>query len=152
MRKKDKERKKTTSCGAVTWHKVNGKIEVLLIKQLAHKDRWRIPKGHMNKGESLEECAVREVKEGAGVDVAMELRLPDCFVTNQVEDKTVVDWLARPVGSHDPNHNDPDSEVADARWFPVNALPEIMMYQRPMLATAVELLKERARSPVGEPI
>lgn len=143
MTKKNKERKRVTSCGAVTWRLVDGKVEVLLIKQFAHKDRWGIPKGHTNEGETLEACAVREVKEEAGVDVALELRLPDCFVSNKVEDKTVVSWLAKPVGSHDPNHNDPDSEVADARWFPVDALPEIMMYQRELLTAAVDLLTAR---------
>lgn len=140
MGKKNKERKKTTSCGAVTWRLVDGKVEVLLIKQFAHKDRWGIPKGHVNEGESIEECAVREVKEETGVDIQLGARLPDCFVSNKVEDKTVASWLAQPVGSHDTNHNDPDSEVADARWFPVDQLPEIMMYQRPLIAAAVDAL------------
>lgn len=142
MKKKDKERKKVTSCGAVTWRAINGNIEILLIKQFAHKDRWGIPKGHVNGKESLEECALREVKEEAGVDVKLGARLPDCRVQNDSEDKTVVAWLAEPVGSHDPNHNDPDSEVADARWFGVHELPEIMVYQRGMVAAAVNAVFE----------
>lgn len=140
MKKKDKERKKTTSCGAVTWRQVNGDIEILLIKQFAHKDRWGIPKGHVNGKETLEECALREVREESGVAVKLGARLPDCHVQNNAEDKTVVAWLAEPVGSHEPNHNDPDSEVADARWFNVAELPEIMVYQRGMIASAVNTL------------
>ncbi len=30
--------------------------------------RWDLPKGHLERGESLEECAVREVSEECGID------------------------------------------------------------------------------------
>jgi len=138
MSKKNKERKKTTSCGAVTWRMIDGKVEILLIKQFANKDRWGIPKGHLDEGETLEQCAVREVREETGVQVQLGFRLPDCHIQNKVEDKTVVSWLATPVGSHELRHNDPDNEVADARWFEVTQLPEIMVYQRSLVAAAVK--------------
>jgi len=137
MGKKDKARKKTTSCGAVTWRLREGNVEILLIKQFAHKDRWGIPKGHVNDGETLEQCGLREVREETGVEIKLGTRLPDARIISNSEDKTVVAWLAEPVGSHEPNHNDPDSEVADARWFNVAELPEIMVYQRALIATAV---------------
>jgi len=134
---KNCKRKKTISCGALPWRIHESRVQILLIKQFQHRDRWGIPKGHVDKGETLEECAIREVREEAGVDVKLGVRLQDVFIKNDAEDKTVVSWLAVPVGSHEPNHNDPDSEVADARWFDVDALPEIMVYQRPLLASAV---------------
>jgi 8-oxo-dGTP diphosphatase len=142
MKEKNKGRKKTTSCGGLVWRLREGQVEVLLIKQFAHKERWGIPKGHVDKGETLEECAVREIREEAGVNVKLGLRLQDAFIKNDAEDKTVVSWLAEPVGSHEPNHNDPDSEVADARWFNVAQLPEIMVYQRPLIASAVNAVFE----------
>jgi len=137
MKKKNKGRKKVTSCGGIVWRQIDGRTEILLIKQFAHKERWGIPKGHVDEGETLEECAVREIREEAGVHSKLESRLPDCFVQNDKEDKTVVSWLATPIGSHEPNHNDPDSEVADARWFDITALPEIMVYQRTLIDAAV---------------
>lgn len=140
MKEKNKGRKKTTSCGGLVWRLHENKVQVLLIKQFAHKDRWGIPKGHVDEGESLEECAVREIREETGVEVCLGVRLHDGFIKNDAEDKTVVSWLAEPVGSHEPNHNDPDSEVADARWFDVDALPEIMVYQRAFVAHGVNLI------------
>lgn len=140
MKEKNKGRKKTTSCGGLVWRMHENKLQVLLIKQFAHKDRWGIPKGHVDEGETLEECAIREIREEAGVDVKLGYRLTDAFVKNKSEEKTVVSWLAQPVGSHELNHNDPDSEVADAQWFFVDALPEIMVYQRETIAAGIDTI------------
>lgn len=142
MRRKNKGRRKTTSCGAVVWRLRNGRLELLLIKQFKHKDLWGIPKGHMDKGESLSECALREVKEETGVTVRLDERLPDCATYFKNEDKTVVSYLAQPIDpTVEPNHDNPDSEVADARWIPVNKLPKIHAYQQQLIATAVERLR-----------
>jgi len=141
------------SCGGLPWRQRDGRIEVLLIKQFAHKDSWGIPKGHMHPGETQEECAIREVREEAGVQVVLGMKLPDVGCLTQNEDKTVVSWLCTVVGSDDPRHDDPDSEVADARWFDVGELPTIHVYQRPLVATGVEaLFKHLENGNVARPL
>lgn len=142
MSKKNKERQKTTSCGAVVWRVKEGQLELLLIKQFEHRDSWGIPKGHVDSGESLETCALREVREETGVQVKLGERLPDCSCSMKHEDKTVVSWLAQPVNpGAEPDHDDPDSEVADARWIPVDKLPKIHVYQQSLIAVAVGRLQ-----------
>ncbi len=42
----------------------NDKSHTLMIKR---NGRWDLPKGHLERGESLEECAVREVEEETGI-------------------------------------------------------------------------------------
>ena len=142
MSKKNKERRKTTSCGAVVWRVRNGQLELLLIKQFEHKDSWGIPKGHVDSGETVVECALREVREETGVTVRLGERLPDCATYFKNEDKTVVSFLAQPVNQDaEPAHDDPDSEVADAQWIPVDRLPKIHVYQQALIAVAVGRLR-----------
>lgn len=54
------------SAGAVVFHReASGKIEYLLLK---HDEKyWNFPKGHIEKGEKLEEAALREVQEETGL-------------------------------------------------------------------------------------
>lgn len=54
-----------TSGGIIFRHGKKGNIEILLIQDA--KDRWTIPKGHIEEGETAQETAVREIGEEAGL-------------------------------------------------------------------------------------
>jgi diadenosine hexaphosphate hydrolase (ATP-forming) len=54
-----------TSGGIVFRHGKKGNIEILLIQDA--KDRWTIPKGHIEEGETAQETAIREIGEEAGL-------------------------------------------------------------------------------------
>ncbi|HRJ06255.1 MAG TPA: NUDIX domain-containing protein [Candidatus Saccharibacteria bacterium] len=59
-----------TSGGIVFRRDKNGEIEILLIQDA--KDRWTIPKGHIEPGETAQATAKREIGEEAGLqDVEM---------------------------------------------------------------------------------
>lgn len=59
-----------TSGGIVFRHGKDGEIEILLIQDA--KDRWTIPKGHIEEGETASQTARREIGEEAGLhDVDM---------------------------------------------------------------------------------
>ena len=53
--------KKVLAAGGIV---VNEKNEMLLIYR---HSKWDLPKGHVEKGESFEDCALREVKEETGI-------------------------------------------------------------------------------------
>lgn len=52
--------------GGVVWRRNDkGVIEILLIQDA--KDRWTIPKGHIEEGETAKETAQREIQEETGL-------------------------------------------------------------------------------------
>jgi 8-oxo-dGTP pyrophosphatase MutT (NUDIX family) len=54
-----------TAGGIVFRRNKENEVEVLLIQD--SKDRWTIPKGHIEEGETAQETAVREIGEEAGL-------------------------------------------------------------------------------------
>lgn len=53
------------SAGGVLIHNFNGISKALIIR--VRKDKFELPKGHIEKGESPEEAAIREMKEETGI-------------------------------------------------------------------------------------
>lgn len=54
------------TAGGVVFRKNDNKIEILLIQDA--KDRWTIPKGHIEEGEASKDTAAREIKEETGLE------------------------------------------------------------------------------------
>jgi ADP-ribose pyrophosphatase YjhB (NUDIX family) len=57
--------REATAGGIVFRRNDKGKLEILLVQDA--KDRWTIPKGHVEEGETAKETAEREVKEETGL-------------------------------------------------------------------------------------
>ena len=57
------------SCGAVVFTRINGEIKYLIIRNLM--GIYGFPKGHVEKGESEVQTALREVREEVGLTVEL---------------------------------------------------------------------------------
>lgn len=108
------------SCGFIVLRHVTG-IEFLLMQ---HQDRWDLPKGHVDPGETEMQCALRELVEETGIE-ARDIEVDPAFRyeidytvrgkrTNQKPArKTLVIFMAW-------LHNEVDikpTEHLDFRWF-----------------------------------
>lgn len=56
------------SCGAVVYRIINGEVRYLLIKN-RRSAHWGFPKGHVEKGETFEQTAIRETLEETGIHI-----------------------------------------------------------------------------------
>lgn len=93
--------------------------EVLLIS-LKEGERWQIPKGHVEEGETVEQAAVREVAEETGVTGHPIGRLPSIeywFVEGGKRIHKRVDFYLLEYRSGSSDDYDP-REVSGAEWFP----------------------------------
>ncbi|MGA1023953.1 MAG: NUDIX hydrolase, partial [Aquiluna sp.] len=62
------------AAGVICWREAGKDIEVLLVHREQYDD-WGFPKGKQDKGELLQETAVREVEEEAGIKVRLGRKL-----------------------------------------------------------------------------
>ncbi|PFG37212.1 8-oxo-dGTP diphosphatase [Flavimobilis soli] len=89
------------AAGALVWRVHDGALQVLLIHRPRYGD-WSWPKGKLDPGETLRECAVREVAEETGVQVVLGVPLPMLrYKTPEGRFKRVHYWAARPATPED---------------------------------------------------
>lgn len=114
--------------------------EVLLIRrgQPPHEGMWAFPGGFVNMDETLEEAATRELNEETGLD-RIHLRQLKAFSAINRDPRARTIAVAF-IGMADPE----DSEVqgmddaAEARWFPVSAVPKLAFDHEEMLFAGLE--------------
>ncbi len=104
---------------------------------------WTLPKGTPDPGETIEETAIREVREETGLEARIVGPLPSInyrFMQDGTRiDKTVHYWLMEPVGGDLSRH---DREFERVRWVSFDEAPAILTFEteRSLVATAREVL------------
>lgn len=104
-----------SSCGAVVFRDDGRERRFLLIrnKRSAH---WGFPKGHIEKGESNEQTAMREVREETGIDITLMpefSRCSDYTIQGRIE-KNVVIFLGK---ARQTELNRQEEEIDECGWF-----------------------------------
>jgi bis(5'-nucleosidyl)-tetraphosphatase len=116
-----------TSGGIVFRHSKDGEVEILLIQDA--KDRWTIPKGHIEPGETAVATAEREIGEEAGLtNVKMHGWLGKIHFRYRRADKLVLMttqiYLVKALG--DTNAIKKEEWMNGIKWFKfTDALDEI---------------------------
>jgi 8-oxo-dGTP diphosphatase len=109
---------------------VGSTLEVLLIKrgQAPFKGCWALPGGFLERGETLEECARRELQEETGLELR-HLRQLGTFAEPRRDPRgrvISVAFLAL-VRTTSPELG-PGGDAHDARWFVLKALPSRLAF------------------------
>ena len=100
--------------GGIIIRKRDGVIDVFLIHRHRYND-WSFPKGHVDAGESLEEAALREVREEAGVECQIIAPLPDMHYTDPTGTSHSVAWFLMVVVRETDSGLD-ETEVDGGEW------------------------------------
>lgn len=117
--------------------------QVLLMKRKGAHGRgtWSTPGGHLEIGESPEECAVREAKEEVGMDV-VDVRFR--AVTNDIFDEQGKHYVTLWMDGKSINEKPTivaENEVEEIGWYGWDELPE------PLFLPLENLIKKNSYPP-----
>ncbi len=122
--------RETTSGGIVFRHTEDGKLQILLIQDA--KDRWTIPKGHVELNEEPKDTAEREIREETGLQemkvynwlgkVNFRYRRAHTLVL-----MTMHIYLVRAEG--DTNDLKGEDWLNDIKWMPATEAVDLIAYE-----------------------
>jgi 8-oxo-dGTP pyrophosphatase MutT (NUDIX family) len=120
------------SGGVVRRHDDDG-LKVALVHRPRYDD-WSFPKGKLDKGESWEDAALREVEEEIGMRCRLGAELPPtAYKDPKGRDKVVRYWLMEPLAGEFV----PSDEVDEMRWVTPEEADRLLSYEHDR-----ELLRE----------
>lgn len=134
------------SAGGVVYRRQGDDIQVVICWN-RERDTWGLPKGTPNPGESLEGCALREVREETGLETKIADKVGSIrywFAAGGVRyHKTVHHFLMEPLGGSLDQH-DPEFDVV--KWATVGEALRTLTYRNEvdMVAQAVRILRGEA--------
>jgi len=133
----------------VVYHWADHELQVVICWN-KERDTWGLPKGTPNPGETIETCALREVREETGLDTNITGKVGTIrywFSARGVRyHKTVHHFLMEPVGGSLDQH-DPEFDLV--KWAPATEAQRTLTYKNEadMVAQAVRILSGEAPQP-----
>ena len=120
---------------------LNGKKELLMIFRLGH---WDLPKGKWEEGETIEECAVREVEEETGLQnvkpgTPAGLTYHEYF--NKYTQEEVVKethWFLMSIADEQEPIPQASEDIQKAEWVPLDKLREKLSLAYPAIQDIVQ--------------
>jgi 8-oxo-dGTP pyrophosphatase MutT (NUDIX family) len=131
------------SAGGVIYRQRDGRYEIALVGKLSPR-RWGLPKGGRQRGETLEQAAVREVVEETGMQGRLICPLGEIEYwfrwAGQRHFKTVYFYLMEAIGGDISQH---DHEYDLVEWFDLDQARRNMSYpsELDIVSKAAELLE-----------
>lgn len=114
------------AAGGVIWRDGVSSTEVLLIHR-PHRDDWSLPKGKLDDGETIAECALREVEEETGYRCELGAELASTYYRDRKgRQKRVRYWTMTVVGGS----FRPNAEVDEIRWLSVDQASGLLTNDR----------------------
>lgn len=110
----------------------HGRVAIIARHSRSGHLKWCLPKGHIEKGETPQQTAVREVHEETGIlgEVVESIATIDYWFTGTTQrvHKLVHHFALRQIGGDLTVEGDPDHEAEDAIWVDFKDLDDVLSY------------------------
>ncbi len=128
--------KKIVAAGGIVENE-NGEILFMF-----RKNKWDLPKGKQDEGETIEECAVREVEEETGLINVTRGELIDVTSHNYVEKNVEIEketwWYAMKVSGAQKLVPQTEEKITELKWVKESELKEYLLDTYPNIVQIVE--------------
>ena len=117
------------AAGTVCWREIKGVIHLLVIHRTVQKDHT-FPKGKLDPGETLPQCAVRETWEETGLNVTLGAPLGSTSYTLANGKHKEVHYWASEVTEDEAKSSVfvPNDEVSAVLWLPIHKVAKELTY------------------------
>ncbi|HEX7660013.1 MAG TPA: NUDIX hydrolase [Pseudonocardiaceae bacterium] len=116
------------AAGTVLWRSTDsGRPDVAVIHRPRYDD-WSLPKGKLDRDETIPACAVRETVEETGHPVVLDRPLIQVRYPVQQSQKSVDYFAAHVTGPLDPALRYDNNEVDQLRWLPIDETRRLLTY------------------------
>lgn len=138
--------KKILAAGGIIWNECN---EMLFIYR---RSKWDLPKGHVEKNETFEACALREVREETGLRNVTLIRFigttqheyHDYKLSENVLKET--HWFDMKADKNEPLHPQEEESIEWIKWVPKDEVKKYLYNSHSNIEEIVQKeLKEKFR-------
>jgi mutator protein MutT len=127
-----------THAGGVVYRPNGAVVEILLVTAKRNPAAWIFPKGHIERGETPEQAALREVQEEAGVVAILEAPVGTPLDFDAPAEHVRVQYFLMRM-----SEESPDTDGREKRWVPIDEAERMLTYDntRGLLRDARALIK-----------
>ena len=124
----------------------NADGKILLMKRLG---KWDLPKGKLDKGETIEECALREIEEETGAaDLSVTSSFAETYHTYYRNEKWIIKhthWYI--VKCNDPSKLSPqfEEDIEQVAWVDFDTIDVLKIDTYPAIRKLLKLYKKRLK-------
>jgi 8-oxo-dGTP pyrophosphatase MutT (NUDIX family) len=106
------------------------------------RGKWDLPKGKLDKGETLEQCAVREVGEETGLKkVHLQSPLLITYHTYDENGKHILKeshWYRMTASSGQPSAPQQEEQITELKWVPASGLAPLLRNTFPSIVDVLQ--------------
>jgi len=123
------------SAGAFILRDIDGELKVALAQHRRSEKVWGIPKGHVEPGETIEQAALREIAEEAGLFSVTLISYLGNILRESVKEngdllqKTIHYYLAYASDDHQQPSQPTDDKFTAVGWFPAQQVIQLLPYE-----------------------
>ena len=120
----------------------NLKDEILMILR---RGKWDLPKGKLDPGETLEQCAVREVEEETGLgNLTLQRHLLTTYHTYHESGKFILKesyWYKMNIPDEQPLIPQAAEQITEARWVKTSGIKELLHNTFPSVKDVLQTIQ-----------